>query len=259
MTGYGAPQPQQRSGQQLPLFDLIGAGLGVLAFIWGFLEFYKPKGGGGVPNIPDLQIPQGNIMKHVASATAVAASGPKGFEAPGAAVAAVGLSLLAGLIAAGVLLDKEFKPGLFPLAASAASLLVVFGALVSKPDGYDLGIGLILLLITAVAQVGVFVAGWLQATGKIMTGASASSSGGQWGGGQQQWGGYQQQPQQAQPQQQYGQPQQQYGQPQQQYGQQHQQPAQPQYGQPQQHQQQPPQQPPQQGYPQQPQNPYGQG
>src|SRR5882762_5347305 len=245
MTGYGAPQPQQRSGQQLPLFDLIGAGLGVLAFVWGFLDWYKAKGGGDV-NFP---------TQFAKTATAAAASsGVSGYKAYGVGTAAIGLSLLAALIAAGVLIDKEHKPGLFPIAAAGASLLVTFGLLVNKQEGTDLGIGLILMLITALVQTGLFVTGWLQAQGKIMTGSSSSSSAGQWGGGggaQQQWGGYPQQgyQQPAQPQQQPA------AQPQ--YG-----PAQPQpqYGQPTQHQPQQPQQPPQ-GYPQQqpPANPYGQG
>jgi hypothetical protein len=236
MTGYGAPQPQQRSGQQLPLFDLIGAGLGILSFVWGFLAWLN--------------------VDHGTSDSAI-----KGFQEGGAV--AIGLSLLAGAVAAAPLLDKSAKVGLIPLGASVASLLMTLGFMLGKPGkvaGPDGGgvslkiqIGLILMLITALAQVVLFVLGWLQAQGKIMTGAP--SGGGQWGGG----AGYQQpgyqQPQQgyqqpaAQPQQQPAQPQ--YGQPQQpQYGQQPQQPAQPQYGQPQQ---------PQPGYPQQPQNPYGQG
>jgi Family of unknown function (DUF5336) len=229
MTAYGAPQPQQRSGEQLPLFDLIGAGLGVLAFIWGFLDWYGVKGGafGG-------------------SATA------KGYATgAGGAAAAIGLSVLAGAVAAIVLVDKKAKGSLVPLAASVASLLVTFGLMVGKEKALDIKIGLILMLITAVAQVGVFVAGWLQAEGKIMAGSPAAAAGQQWGSAQQ-WGGYQQQayPQTpAQPQ--YGQPPAQPQQPQQpQYGQPTQQP---QYGQPTQHQQ-------PQGYPQQPpSNPYGQG
>jgi hypothetical protein len=239
MTGYGAPQPQQRSGQQLPLFDLIGAGLGILSFVWGFLAWFNVDHGNGD-------------------------SALKGYYVGGAAV--IGLSLLASAVAALPLLDKSVKTSLVPLAASAASLLMALGVMVSgkPPKGgggadYKISIGLILMLITALAQVVLFVLGWLQSQGKIM--AAAPSGGGQWGGsagGGGQWGGQQgyQQPQQgyqqpaAQPQQQPAQPQ--YGQPQQpQYGQQQpQQPAQPQYGQPQQ---------PQPGYPQQPQNPYGQG
>jgi hypothetical protein len=243
MTGYGAPQPQQRSGQQLPLFDLIGAGLGILAFIWGFLDWYK-VGGGGLGN----------------------SSGVKGYNLTSPGAAAIGLSLLAGFVAAAVLLDKDAKGSLVPLAASASSLLVTFGLLVGKGDGVDTQIGLILMLITALAQVGLFTTSWLQAQGKIMTGGSATAgAAGQWGGGTP-YGGYpaqQQQPQYGQQppaQPQYGQQppaQPQYGQPTQ-----HQQPAQPQYGQPTQHQQPAQPQTPQQqpGYGQQPPaNPYGQG
>jgi uncharacterized protein DUF5336 len=223
MTGYGAPQPQQRSGQQLPLFDLIGAGLGILSFVWGFLEWFNVDHGNGDSAI-------------------------KGYQGGGAA--AIGLSLLAAAIAAAPLLDKTAKNSLIPMGASAAALLVTLGVMIGGklPKGagdYKIQIGLILMLITVLAQVVLFVLGWLQANGKIMTGAS-SSGGGQWGGGQQQWGGYQQQ------QQQYGQ------QPQQQATAATQQYAQPQYGQPQ-HQQQPQQPQPQYGQPQQPQQPqYGQ-
>lgn len=221
MTGYGAPQPQQRTGEQLPLFDLIGAGLGVLAFIWGFLDWANPKG-------------------------APSSAATKGFYV-GAGAAAIGLSLLAaGVVAFGLVQKPGTKTSALPIGASAGAVLLSIGALVAKPDGVDIKIGAILMLITAIIQCGLFVVGWLQAEGKIMTGTPA--------GGAQQWGGYQQQgyPQQGYPQQtgapQYGQPAQpQYGQPT------HQQPGQPQYGQQPQHRQ-------PQGYPQQPpSNPYGQG
>jgi hypothetical protein len=230
MTGYGAPQPQQRSGQQLPLFDLIGAGLGILSFVWGFLDWYGSGGGGQTI---------------------------KGYGALSGASGAIGLSLLASAVAATVLLDREAKPTLVPLAASAASLLVTFGLLVGKGTGVDTKIGVILMLITALAQVALFVVGWLQSQGKIMNGTPASS--GQWGGSGQ-YGGYPaaqpqygQQP--AQPQ--YTQPAQHQAPAQPQYGQ----PVQPQYGQPAQHQAPAqPQAPQQPQYGQQPPgNPYGQG
>ena len=236
MTGYGAPQPQTRSGQQLPLFDLIGAGLGILSFVWGFLDWYGESGGGQTI---------------------------KGYGALSGASGAIGLSILASAVAANVLLDKAAKSTLIPAAAALASLLVTFGLLVGKGDGVDTKIGVILMLITALAQTALFVVGWLQSQGKIMTGTPASGSG-QWGGSGGQYGypnaqtqqyGQQQQP--AQPQ--YGQQapaQPQYGQPTQ-----HQAPAQPQYGQPTQHQAPAqPQAPQQPQYGQQPpSNPYGQG
>jgi hypothetical protein len=231
MTGYGAPQPQQRSGQQLPLFDLIGAGLGILSFVWGFLPWYK----GSISGSGDTK--------------------GYGLLSPGAA--AIGLSIFAAAAAAKVLLEKDAKGSFTPIAASVASLLVTFGLLVGKGDGVDTKIGVILMLITALAQVALFVTGWLQAQGKIMTGASSTTT--QWGGSQY---GY---PSQQQAQQQYGQqqaqPQYQPQQAQPQYGQQpqpaqHQAPTQ-QYGQQPQHPGQAPQ-----GYGQQqqpPSSPYGQG
>src|SRR6266545_4096505 len=154
MTGYGAPQPHQRAGQQLPLFDLIGAGLGVLSFVWGFLDWYDAGG-----------------QKF------------KGYGLGSGGAAAIGLSVLAAALAAIVLLDKTAKSTLVPAAASLASLLVTFGLLIGKGDGVDTKIGVILMLITALAQVAVFVVGWLQAEGRIMTGAPSSSAGQQWGGG----------------------------------------------------------------------------
>src|SRR3954447_25096206 len=109
MTGYGAPQPQQRAGQQLPLFDLIGAGLGVLAFVWGFLPWYK----GSVAGTGDT----------------------KGYAIASPGAAAIGLSILAGAVAANVLLDKTAKTSLVPAGAALASLLVTFGLLVGKGEG----------------------------------------------------------------------------------------------------------------------------
>jgi len=125
MTGYGAPQPQQRSGQQLPLFDLIGAGLGVLAFVWGFLEWYNQKGGNG-----DTAF--------------------KGFTSGGAA--AIALSLLAAGVVGVGLLEKKAISSTIPLAASAGALLLSLGSLVTKPPGMDAKIGPILMLITAAAS-----------------------------------------------------------------------------------------------------------
>src|SRR6266496_4965883 len=172
MTGYGAPQPHQRSGQQLPLFDLIGAGLGILSFVWGFLPWYK----GSLSGSGDT----------------------KGYAVLSPGAAAIGLSILASAVAANVLLDKAAKSTLVPASAAVASLLVTFGLLVGKGDGIDTKIGVILMLITALAQTVLFIVGWLQSEGKIMTGTPASS--GQWGGGTQQYGGGYPAQQPAQPQ-----------------------------------------------------------
>src|SRR5882757_6921839 len=103
MTGYGAPQPQQRSGQQLPLFDLIGAGLGILSFVWGFLGWYNQKGA------PDSQA-------------------AKGFFVGGAS--AIALSLLASAVVGWGLLDKKPVGSGIPVGASAGALLLALGALV---------------------------------------------------------------------------------------------------------------------------------
>lgn len=155
MTGYGAPGPTPAAKQALPLFDLIGAGLGVLSFIWGFLNFYSSGG-----------------------------QDAKGYNAGSSATAAIGLSILAGAIAGAVILSEKAEPLRPPyaLATAVSALLMSFGVLVAKGDGISAKYGLILLLITTAAQVAVFAYSWLQATGKI---ASKPAVPQQWGGPQQ--------------------------------------------------------------------------
>src|ERR1700712_5567948 len=107
MTGYGTPGPTRAAGKPLPLFDLIGAGLGVLSFIWGFLNFYSSG-----------------------------SSDAKGYEAFANGIGPIGLSILASAIAGAVILSEPTEPVRPPyaLATAAAALLVTFGALVGKGD-----------------------------------------------------------------------------------------------------------------------------
>ncbi len=168
MTGYGVPSTQPpaapaRTGQ---LFAVIGAGLGVLSFIWGFLDWYGVSGGGN------------------AKGYAIGSPGP----------AAIGLSVLAGALAAIVLIDRSARTTLIPAAAAVASLLVSIGLITSEGDDYDVKIGLILQLVTAVVQAGVLIAGWLQAQGQLVIGGG--------GGTDRSWAAAQQ----PGPQQQYGYP-----------------------------------------------------
>lgn len=121
--GYGPAKTPTDLG---PIMAYVAGGAGLLGFIWGFLDFLKSKGGGSGSGIP-------------------------GYYGIGAA--AIGLVLLAGLVATLNLLAK--KPiGTLPFAASVAGLLITFGQMVKHGDGLDTGIGLILMLITALVQVG---------------------------------------------------------------------------------------------------------
>lgn len=202
MTGYGAPTagPPAAAKATPPLFDLIGAGSGVVVFILGFLPWYGASADGASVNFP-------------------------GFGLGSAGAAAIVMSLFAGLVGGAKLLDPEAKPGFVPMGGAVAALLVTFGLMVDKGDfgkgvgtkGLSIKIGLILTLIVTLIQAGVFVYSWLQSSGKISARGGAPAS--QWGApqqfGQQQGYGQPQQPQQG-----YGQPQQQapqsnpgYGQP----------------------------------------------
>ena len=94
MTGYGVPSaappptpsPSGQTTAGQPLFELIGAGLGFLSFIWGFVDFY---------------------------------SGTKGYSL---GTTAVGLSIAAGAIAGAVLLSEKADPTRPPDPASHARL-----------------------------------------------------------------------------------------------------------------------------------------
>lgn len=175
MTGYGPPGASTTSAgrKQVPLLELIALGLGLLAFVWGFFPFYGADG-------TDQSI--------------------KGYAVGSAATGAIALAVLAGLLAGAKYVAEETKPVRPPyaLAAATGALLLTIAALAVKGDGVTSKIGLWLLFITTLAEVGVLAYAWAVATGKVparsKAGASSgahgqSGQGGQGGQGGSQWGG----------------------------------------------------------------------
>jgi hypothetical protein len=156
MAGYGgpgAPRPPASPEQRAQILGYAAAALGVLSFIWGFLDWEQASGGG---------------------------SGVSGYES-GYAQACVGLTLAVGLLAA--VRAFEHRPaGLDLVAVSVTGLLVVFALMVNLPDAADSAVGLILQLITAIVQVGVLVLAWLMATGRMPAGRPSAPPPGQWQG-----------------------------------------------------------------------------
>jgi hypothetical protein len=128
--------PQQR----LAVLGYVAGGLGVLDFIWGFLDWTSVGNGLG------------------------GSAGIAGFATAG--TGAIVATLLAGLLALAEGLEKK-TPSMLPAAAAVAGLLVTFGIMVSTPDGYDVAVGLILALITAIAQTGVLIFACLTASGRL--------------------------------------------------------------------------------------------
>jgi hypothetical protein len=178
---YGPPPTPARSGSGLGLGAILGyvaGALGVLDFIWGFLHFVSQSG---------QQLPDGS---------SVGGGGQSAYES--AAGEVLVLTILAGLIAAGETFEKG-KISLYSVAPSIGGVLMVIGSMTGVPDGVDTGIGLILALITSIAQAGVLVYAWLLASGKISAPQGRPAQGGQ--------------PAYGQPPQGYGQPPQGYGQP----------------------------------------------
>ncbi|MGI8867258.1 MAG: DUF5336 domain-containing protein [Mycobacteriales bacterium] len=187
MSGYSPPDaqgqqgayqaPQQAPGRSapsaggsaLPLFEIIGAALGVLTWIWGFLNWFD---------------------------------GIKGFSGFGAGV--IALALAASVVgAAGLLVRSEHKAAATLQAYMAAGLaagavLISFGMMVGHGDQVPgTKIGLILALITTILQAGAFTAAFLEKKGVIpsLAGMGGAKPQQQYPGypqqGHQQPGGYQ--------------------------------------------------------------------
>jgi hypothetical protein len=111
----------------------VGAGLGLLTFIWGFLDW---------------------------------ANHGAGYETSG--TGAIVAIVSAGIYAAALALERKSADTLAAVLA-VTGLLVTFGVLiaVSGEDGVSIEVGLILTLITSLAQAAVLVYGWLVAIGRV--------------------------------------------------------------------------------------------
>jgi hypothetical protein len=127
----------------------IAGGLGVLSFVWGFLKWVTVGDG--------------------SSATKYA-----GYALGSPAVAVIGFSLAAGLLAASAAWEKRTAT-LGPVGLAVTGLLLAIGILIGKGSvdqgggtpNTGISVGFILGLITVILQVGVLVFGWMTANGKI--------------------------------------------------------------------------------------------
>ena len=154
MSGYPVPPAQPssrgRGGARVAetpksvLLERVGAGLGVLMFVWGFLPWYG-----------------------------LAATDVNGYGFGSPAPVAIGLSLLASGVAAARMLDQKAASSLVPLAAAAVALLVSFGLIVDRGDNVSVNVGLILAVVTTLLQTAAFVLAWLHEIGRLGVGAQS--------------------------------------------------------------------------------------
>jgi len=154
MSGYPVPPAQPssrgRGGARVAetpksvLLERVGAGLGVLMFVWGFLPWYG-----------------------------LAATDVNGYGFGSPAPVAIGLSLLASGVAAARILDQKAASPLVPLAAAAVALLVSFGLIVDRGDNVSLNVGLILAVVTTLLQTAAFALAWLHEIGRLGVGAQS--------------------------------------------------------------------------------------
>ena len=198
MSGYGVPPGSSpaasrspRSGPAVPMFDLIGAGVALLAFIFAFLPWAGPD----------------TDVEGVDPAT--------GWQLAIPTVATTLLLVAAALVLVPLLQPRgsdDASPGPALLAVVAALLYIVFVIVGGKFLGAELErkIGVWLGLVAGLAAAGVFVVSWMQKSGRMAKRPSpASYAPGQGGAPGGQWGGQQQGGQQGYGQQQggsYGQP-----------------------------------------------------
>ena len=193
MSGYGMPQgptpgpPRSgRTGPALPVLELVGVGLAVLAFIVAFLPWAKP----------DVRLPAGASVDSV-----------NGWNLAVPTVATALLLVAAVLVATPLLTRSPAVDETDTVAAASPvpALLACLGALFmlvwvligGKYLGQDLnrGIGTWLGLVLGLGTAAVLVLSWLQRTGRLKKAPGAGPS--NWNEGQPQgWdqpnAGYQQ-------------------------------------------------------------------
>ncbi len=186
MSGYGMPQESAprstrsgRSGPALPVLELVGVGLAVLAFIVAFLPWAKP----------DVQVPDG-VDASVDSVNGWNLALP---------TVATTLLLVAAALVAAPLLSRPAATGTEddPAASPVPALLATLGALFmvvwvitgGTYLGTDLsrGLGTWLGLVLGLGTAAVLVLSWLQRTGRVKKAPAAGPS--NWNQGQPQgWG-----------------------------------------------------------------------
>jgi hypothetical protein len=176
MSGYGTPQGptpgSPRSGRStpaLPIFDLVGMGLAVLAFIIGFLAWAK------------ADVPEGVDIDGTSA---------KGWDLPLPTVAIV-LLLVATILLAAPLLTRgssadsddatgPASPVPALLAVLAAVLLIVYA--IKGTGELDRGIGTWLGLVLGLGTAALFTLSWLQRSGRMKKPAAAAGPS-NWGSG----------------------------------------------------------------------------
>ena len=169
MSGYGNPQGptpgSSRSGRStpaLPVLELVGVGLALLAFIIAFLAWAKQDVPDGV-NVDGISF--------------------SGWDLP-LPTAGVTLLLVAALLTAAPLFTKSTSDSVSPvpamLAVLGAVLLIIF-AIIGYADGFDRGIGAWLGLVLGLGTAAVLELSWMQRTGKVKKAPAAGPS--NWQGG----------------------------------------------------------------------------
>jgi uncharacterized protein DUF5336 len=165
MSGYGNPQGptpgSPRSGRStpaLPVLELVGVGLALLAFIVAFLSWAKQD------------VPDGVSVDGISFS---------GWDLP-LPTAGVTLLLVAGLLTAAPLFakkpadaDSAVSPVPAMLAVLGAVLLVIF-AIIGYADGFERGIGAWLGLVLGLGTAAVLELSWMQRTGRVKKPAPAA-------------------------------------------------------------------------------------
>jgi hypothetical protein len=133
-------------------WDLTGAGLAAPMVIWGFLGWFGTVGD--------------------------SAGGQPGFFS-GTGAAGIGLVLAAAAVAVNQsLAGRPHEPTSPPVAAmlSGAGALVILGGMIAKPDSATIQAGSVAGLLTALAQAGALVMGWLRGSEKSLKAANVRAA-----------------------------------------------------------------------------------